>query len=277
MESKLYLDGKALEHDLPLRSLFYGEGLFETFRWNHEPPVALNRHIKRLKKGSEVLDIPFPGREKVEEYTRKAVKNFECEEAYVKICLIASGSLKYHDRPGGSSLLTIVRDYEHPKEYVTAHVSSFRYDSSSPTIRVKSTNYLKNVLAQREAANEGYDEGIFLNERDEVCEGSSANIFWLRGKTLLTPSPECGLLPGITRGLLMSVGPKIGLEVREGRFELGSLLDSDGVFLTNSLAGIKVVLGIDGEKIGWNERIYENIRSTLFEELGWKKSGEKSN
>lgn len=270
MESKLYLDGETLNQKIPLRSLFYGEGLFETFRWNYEAPNALDRHIKRLENGSEVLDMPFPGRKKVEDYTRRAVENSKVEDAYVKICLIASGSLKYHSRPKGSRLLTIVRDYERPKEQVTACVSSLRYDSNSPTIKVKSTNYLKNVLAQREAVDSGFEEGIFLNEEDEVCEGNSANIFWLKGKTLFTPSPECGLLQGITRELLISIAPKIGLDVREGRFKLNDLLDSDGVFLTNSLAGIKAVCEIGDKEISMDERTYADIKDRLFKELGWK-------
>lgn len=270
MESKLYLDGETLNQELPLRSLFYGEGLFETFRWNYEPPTALNRHIKRLKKGSEALDIPFPGRKKVEEYTRKAVENSKVEDAYVKICLIASGGLNFHSKPDGSRLLTIVRDYEYPEEYVTAYVSSLRYDSNSPTVRVKSTNYLKNVLARREAVDNGFEGGIFLNENDEVCEGTSANIFWLKGKELFTPSPECGLLQGITREILISISPKIGLGVKEGRFKLEDVLESDGVFLTNSLAGIKVVCNISGEKTSLDEKTYDNIKTSLFKELGWK-------
>lgn len=69
----------------------------------------------------------------------------------------------------------------------------------------------------------GYDEALFLNERGEVIEGSSTNVFWVRGGVLHTPAPECGLLPGITREALISLAPELDLEVKEGKFNLSGI------------------------------------------------------
>jgi 4-amino-4-deoxychorismate lyase len=108
-----------------------------------------------------------------------------------------------------------------------------------------------------------------LNDRGEVTEGSSTNIFWVMDRMLFTPALECGLLPGITREVLMSLGPEVGLRVKEGRFSLNELKKSGGAFLTNSLIGISAITSIDGDEISLDEDLFKVIRGSLFKRLGW--------
>jgi len=270
LESFLFLDGESIGREFTSRSLFYGEGLFETFRWKNSFPVFWEDHVERMKNGSQILNIPFPGGGGLKKDVRKAVDKSGIEDAYLKVCLLSKGDLEFNGRANEGSILVIVREYETPKKYVKAHVASFRRSSSSPTLRVKSTNYLENILARREAKRKGQDEAIFLNEKGEVAEGSSANLFWIDQETLCTPELDCGLLPGVTRSLLLSLAPEMDFEVKRGKFSLDDLINSEGAFLTNSLAGIKSITEVDDVKLNNDEDIFSELRVSLFEKLGWR-------
>ena len=269
MKEYIFLDGEPLKQKLPLRSLFYGEGLFETFRWLGSPPVFLKKHIDRMKRGAEFLKIPFPDEQNIKNALDDSVKKSGVKDAYVKLCVLCSGPLKFYKPANEGQVLVMVREYEPPKEYVRAHVVPFKRISSSPLSRIKSINYLENVLARREAERMGYDEAIFLNERGEVAEGSSTNIFWVKRGILHTPALECGLLPGITREALISLAPKLGLEVKEGKFNLNEILTSQGAFFTNSLIGITAITEIDKTEIIVDEELFTKLRGALLEKLKW--------
>ena len=269
MGELLFLDGEQLGEKLPLRSLLYAEGVFETFRWKGSAPLFLEKHIRRMRRGAELLRIPFPNEGTIENAVEAAVGTSGIDDAYVKLCLLSSGSLKFHERADSGRLLVVVRKYEPPREQVRAHIASFKRLSSSPLLGIKSLNYLENVIARREAESMGYDEAIFLNERGEVAEGSSTNIFWVKDGTLFTPALECGLLPGITREVLISLVPELGLKTNEGRFTLNDVISSHGAFFTNSLIGMTAIAEIDGTEIIVDEGLYGQLRRSLFRKLGW--------
>lgn len=269
MRELLFLNGKPLGKELPLRSLFYGEGVFETFRWKGGPPVFLEKHLTRMKKGAELLDVPFPGEEAVRGAIEGAVGESGAEDAYVKVCLLSAGPLKFYERASEGRILVVVKDYEQPKERAGVHVASFRRSSSSPILAAKSISYLENVLARREAESMGFDEAIFLNEEGFVTEGSSTNIFWANEGILYTPAPECGLLPGVTREALISLAPELGLRVKEGKFRLSDVLSSQGAFLTNSLAGIMAIVMVDGVKMAVDDSLFNGLKLALFKKLRW--------
>lgn len=256
----------------PSRSLLFGEGLFETFRWASGPPVFLSRHLERMRRGAEFLGIPFPGERRVARVTSGAVRKSGIRDAYVKVCLLSRGDLGFASAPGGSGLLVVVGKYRRPKQEMACCISGFRRHSSSPLLRFKTTNYLENVVARRTAAMRGFDEAIFLNERGEVAEGAATNVFWAKGGRLFTPALECGILPGITREALISTALKCGLEVVEGRFPPRAMLSADAVFLTNSLIGISQVTRIGRTDIGMERGLFAELRGALFRELGWPPS-----
>jgi 4-amino-4-deoxychorismate lyase len=265
----LFLDDGLLDQKLPLRSLFYAEGVFETFRWKGSPPVFLDKHLGRMKHGAELIGIPFPGEKSLKDAVERAAGRSKIADAHVKLCLLSSGPLKFYERSDGGRVLVSVNEYNPPKEYMRGHVTPSKRLSTSPLLGIKSLNYLENVLARRRAESRGYDEAIFLNERDEVTEGSATNIFWVKDGVLHTPGVECGLLPGITRGALISVAPELGFEVKEGRFGLNDVLTSQGAFFTNSLIGIAALAEVDKAGIIVNGGLFTKLRGALFETLEW--------
>jgi 4-amino-4-deoxychorismate lyase len=265
----LHINGKPVEEAAPLRSLIYGEGLFETFRWKSRLPVYYERHVDRMREGARFLAIPFPKDEEIEDSIQKALSDASISDAYVKIGLLSKGSSVFYREPSGSSLLIVVRRYQPPKASINVNVSSYRRNSGSPILRIKSLNYLENLLAKREALSSGYDEAIFLNERNELAEGTVSNIFFISGEVVYTPSVECGLLAGIIRGVVFEIVYEFGLELREGRYSLEELKHSEGVFLTNSLIGAVAVSSIDGIDLPRDCEVFYKVERRLTGKLGW--------
>lgn len=269
MKEFIFIDGEPFKEKFPLRSICYGEGVFETFRWKSRLPVFWNKHIERMRKGAGVLGIPFAKIEDIREAVENAVLESKISDAYVKMCLLSKGGSIFYESPQESSLLVIVREFQPPKEPVKASVSYFRRNSKSPILGIKSLNYLENVLARREARGLGFDEAIFLNEVGKLAEGSVSNIFWLKEGILFTPSLECGLLPGVIRGVMIETAKELGIEVRQGKFDVRRLMSSQGMFLTNSLTGIVSISQINEFKLPSDSREIMRLKVATLEKLNW--------
>jgi 4-amino-4-deoxychorismate lyase len=233
------LNGKRFLNKKILRTLIYGEGVFETFRYNSKLPLLIKNHYERLIKGAKLLKIPKITYEDYLRYIEETVKQSDEKDLYVKTILTSEGNTYFPLQPESSNLLVIVKPYSPIKEEkVKLTVAPFKVHSSDPLLRIKSTNYARNIIAKRYAFEKGCFDAIFLNENNEVTETSSANIFWIKGKYLYTPSVSCGLLEGITRKYVIEKAKKEGFIVIEGRFYLNDVKNADIIFLTNSLNGI---------------------------------------
>jgi len=111
--------------------------------------------------------------------------------------------------------------------------------------RIKSTNYLENVLARKQAQALGAFDGVWLNTQGEVAETTMSNLFFVTGDTLYTPALDCGCLPGTRRALVLQIAASLGIPAREGKYQPEILLEAEEVFLTNALLGIMPVCRIE--------------------------------
>ncbi|MEE8347063.1 MAG: aminotransferase class IV, partial [Dehalococcoidia bacterium] len=126
-----------------------------------------------------------------------------------------------------------------------------RRNETSPLARVKSLNYLDNLLAREDARRRGADEAILLNTRGKLAEGSAGNLFLVDGHRLLTPGIESGALPGITRQAVLELAAAAGLEaVESSEIETQMLHDASEAFLTNSVMEVMPLTRIDGRPVG---------------------------
>lgn len=266
---KVFLNGKPVDTNLPLRALFFGEGLFESFRYRLRIPLHIDKHYSRMERGAGILGIPFIERGRFLDVIDQSVKEAGIEDAYVKVCLLSKGGLNYYEHASDGDIAVIVKEYEPRERAIKTCISKIRRSSESPIHRFKSLNYLENILARRESITGGCDESILLNERGEVAEGSASNIFWVKGNTLYTPSIECGILPGTTRELLLSSAGQLGLEAKEGFYSPESLSGSSCVFLTNALIGSLRVTNFNQLLLFPNSEQYEAIKKLLLTKLGW--------
>jgi len=135
-----------------------------------------------------------------------------------------------------------------------AVLSSYRRNSQSQLSTMKSTAYLDNFLAKQEARAAKADEAIMLNERRYVAEGSSSNIFLVKGKALITPRIESGVLPGITREAVLELAQSSGMDTIEREMKLTELVEADEAFLTNSIIEIVPLIRLDNKPIGTGQK-----------------------
>ena len=268
MEELICIDGNKVNEPLT-RSLFYGEGVFETFRCNGQLPVHFNKHLERLRNGSELLRIPFPAKEAILKQIDYAVSLSASNDLYMKLALISKGNRIFFNTPDESSLLVMTRDYIKSSDTVSVCVLSQKRNPESILIRHKTFNYLENIIGRREAIDKGYGEGLFLNTNDDLSEATSSNLFWARGKDLFTPAIESGLLPGITREVIIENAEKLGFKINARKFDLSYLLNSDFAFLTNSLNGMTYIEKVNKQMMPVINQNYLNIREKLYIELGW--------
>lgn len=221
--------------DLPLRTLLYGEGIFETILWRGKTE-KLFRHYRRLKNSADFFKIPCPS---FEEFLRKIEEETGGKkDLYVKFCLMSSGDTRYDSLPRDYKVMVIVKPYKKLKS-VRLTVSPFRRNSRDPVVYHKTMNYLFNILVKRKAIIDGYDDGIILNERNEVTECSSSNIILIKDDLLMTPALQCGILRGTTLSALME-----RFDIKEVSIGIEELMDGDALIITNSISGAVPVRAI---------------------------------
>jgi len=266
---QVFINGERADSRIPLRALFFGEGLFETFRYKSRMPIFFDRHYDRMERGARLLRIPFVERDDLAGILKSAVANSGISDAYVKICLLSGGALNYYDDASRGDVAIVVRDYESRTGPARVCINEFRRISDSPIYGVKSLNYLENIIARREARLNGYDEAVFLNERGEIAEGTASNIFWVRKDTLYTPSVECGILPGIIREILIDSVNALCIGVEEGGYYPESLTGSRFAFLTNSLSGSMLISQLGNAEFPLDDGLYETIKKLVIAGLGW--------
>lgn len=239
------------------RGFLYGDGLFETFRVYGGKPFAWEQHLARLAAGCRRLGIPYPG-QMIAAGTEEVLRTIGSADGSLRITVTRGEA--------GRGLLappelepTVAITFSQGELYSAeayrrgfrAVTVSFPRNHLSPLVRLKSLNYLENLLGKQEAAAAGADEGIFVNLRGEVAEGTISNIFIvLENRLIVTPPAESGLLPGITRRLVMRLAGKLGYRVCERQVFPGDFFRADEAFLTNSLLEVMPLVSLDGNRVG---------------------------
>jgi len=264
------------------RGFLYGDGLFETMRAYSGEVFRLEDHLDRLfhsAKGIE-LSLPYTRRE-LRTIIKRILKINGLSKAYIRLTLSRGVSEPgLISKPQSSVTLAIVaREFKplSPSEYRKgwrATVVETRQNQASPLSRLKSLNFLNNILARKEAQSKRVDEGILLNTLGEVAEASTSNIFLVKRGIIITPPEESGLLPGITRGVVLELAPNLGLKAYNRRVSLDDLMGAEEAFLTNSLIEIMPVVEIDGRPLGngkpgkVTQRIHKAYQELVNRETG---------
>jgi 4-amino-4-deoxychorismate lyase len=232
------------------RGLLYGDGLFETIAIADSHLCLWERHYKRLEAGGRRLGIPIPSSETLlEEILQEAGSN---ERGVIKV-IITRGDGTRGYAPSVNPIATrIVQFYpwpEHPNE-LTSHgvkvrICNNRLGANHTLAGIKHLNRLEQVMARGEWNDPEIREGLMLDARGQVVEGTMSNIFMFKEGILHTPDlSECGV-NGVMRGLVLDVAKEIGIEVNVGHISLSEVLHADSLFLTNSLIGIWPVKSLE--------------------------------
>lgn len=260
----IYVDGKLVPKEEARISVFdhgflYGDGVFEGIRVYSGNIFRLKQHIARLYESAKsiALDISM----EPDELTRAVIATVAANgvgDAYIRL-IVSRGVGDLGIDPANCSRPTIVIIVDsialYPKEFyergislITASVRRIPMECLDP--RIKSLNYLNNILAKLEAKKAGVPEAVMLNHNGRVAECTADNIFITRNGTLKTPDLLQGALGGITRQAVLDLAQQEGFKTVETVLGLHDLYNADECFLTGTGAEIVPVVAIDGRKIG---------------------------
>lgn len=261
---KIYMNGRLVpERDAKVsvfdHGLLYGDGVFEGIRAYSGRVFMLDEHIDRLYRSAKAIamQIPMTPAQMARAVVKTCAAN-RIRDGYVRLVVTRGvGELGLNPylckKPQVIIIAAAIQLY--PKKLydtglaiVTAGTVRNHVEAVNP--RIKSLNYLNNVLAKIEAINSGVMECLLLNPQGYVAEASGDNVFVLRGDTLVTPPSWCGALEGITRAVVMRLAPEHGLKVREDVLTRYDLYTADEVFLTGTAAEIISVVNVDRRPIG---------------------------
>ena len=261
---KVYLNGKIVNEDealipIMVRGFLFGDGIFETIRLYQGKPFRFDRHLARFNEGCRGLRFSQPPDDRTIENAINELYHINVGEgdAYCRMTLTggAYDGSKTLKRLAPPNLLIVVTPLEpYPRHFyekgLRAVVPGIRRNEGSPLSRLKSTNYLNSMIAKQEAADRGADDAILLNNGDFLAEGTASNLFFVSRGLVMTPDPECGLLPGITRETVLELCAKLGLSVEMGFYSTEELLGADEAFLTVSTGEVVPVAVVEGSTIG---------------------------
>lgn len=282
---------KATVHVLS-HALHYGSGVFEGIRCYNTKQGSgvfrLNEHIQRLENSAKVYRMPIAfSAEELAEACCETVRANELQACYIRpIVFRGFGTLGVNPLRSPVEVFIAVWHWgkylgEEAEQGVDACVSSWRRVSpdSMPAVSKATGNYLNAQLIKMEAISNGYVEGIGLDARGFVSEGSGENLFLVQDGMLITPPVASSILSGITRDTVLRMAQDLGIPVREEVVPRGQLYSADEVFFTGTAAEITPIRSIDRIQVGRGcpgevtKRILEEFKGITSGEIedrhGW--------
>jgi len=261
---KIYIDGNLFPEAEARISVFdhgllYGDGVFEGIRVYTGRSFKLEEHIRRLFMSAKaiMLDIPM-SEEEMANAVNVTVRANNIGDGYVRLIVTrGKGALGLAPSLCKKPTVIIIADdirlypavnYEKGVTVVTASTRRIPPDGLEP--RIKSLNYLNNILARLEAEEAGCHEAVMLNQQGMVAECTVDNIFAVRQGSILTPSPEHGALDGITMRTLLELARSNGIEAGMTALTRYDLYTADECFMTGTAVEIVPVVKVDGRPIG---------------------------
>lgn len=267
MSLKVYIAGKFVnKEDAKIsvydHGLLYGDGVFEGIRSYAGQVFRLKEHVDRLYESARAIHLVIPmTREEMAQaiIDTLAINNFT--DAYIRAVVTrGAGSLGLDPRKTTDPQVIIITDtislypeefYENGLAIITA--GTIRNHPAALSPRIKSLNYLNNIMAKIEGTNAGCLEALMLNHAGYVAECTGDNIFIVKKGVIHTPSIDAGILDGITRGAVIDLATEKGLAVVERTMERHDILTADECFLTGTAAEVIPVTKLDGRPIGTGE------------------------
>lgn len=239
--------------------LLYGDGVFEGMRIYSGKVFRLTEHLQRLDESGRAIGLQMPiDLETMAKDVNDTVARNDIEDGYIRLIVTrGAGALGLDPFKCSDPQLIIIADsitlypdsaYENGLDLVTA--STIRNHPAALSPRIKSLNYLNNILAKMEGLRAGCVEALMLNHKGEVAECTGDNIFIVKDGKLFTPPIEAGILEGITRNAVLELAQQADIETAEIPLTRHDLYVADECFLTGSAAEVIAAVKLDGRAIG---------------------------
>ena len=275
-----WLNGSLVDPNLASVSVFdhgllYGDGAFEGIRFYDKVPFRLNAHLQRLERSARALTLEIRySRAELTSAVGETVVAAGDRDGYIRLVATRGiGTLGVDPRSCRVGTVFILADkleladqavYRNGARVILAATRRLGADEIDP--RIKSLNYLNQILARIEANQAGADEAIMLNRAGMVVEGTADNVFVVANNRLLTPPLSDGALDGITRQVVFELADRLAIPFGEESLAPYDLYNADECFLTGTGAELIPVVEVQGRRIGRGEHaIFERLRSAYSE------------
>lgn len=253
------------------RGFMYGDGLFETMRVVGGKPFRMAQHLERMTRGAEFLKIkpPFTPKQ-LEKFAGQLIEKNKMPAAILRVTLTRGpGGRGYTPQADAHPTVAMTLHPAPPLETVTEWslvTSTYRIPSADPLSAFKTNSKLTQVMARAEAVEKGADEALLINTNGEVAETASGNLFWVYQDKICTVPTGRGVLPGITRAIVLEICQTLGLQTNKRVIKPDALRNSQGIFVTQSALGIVPITSFDGEPVAGSPLV-DQIASAYNEML----------
>ena len=259
----IYLNGKLVPKSKAKVSVFdhgflYGDGVYETLRAYNGIVFKIDEHIKRLFRSALMIGLKIPKtHDDIKRAIYKTIKANRHKEAYIRISISRGpGPIGLNPELCLKPTLVIIssRFKDYPEKYYKkglkiAIVDVRKNFKNALNPKIKSLNFLNNILAKIEAKKRGAYEAIMLNYKGNVAEGTITNVFFVKNNILCTPALDVGILDGITRRIILDIAKELKIKTKEGLFTRGHLYNAQEVFISNTTMEVMPVTKVDNIKI----------------------------
>jgi branched-chain amino acid aminotransferase len=282
-EPLVYLNGEFVPRSEAKISVFdhgllYGDGVFEGIRAFGGYVFKLKEHVDRLYQSAACIELEIPmEKQRMVETVTETLRRNSLSAAYIRLVVTRGiGDMSVNPATCKESTVFVITEPvasstfpKDPRVLRTVITSVRRDPVDSTSHEIKSLNYLNSVLAVLEANRAGVDYPVMLDHRGFVSEGSTMNIFLVKGETIITPPSTSGILHGITRERVVKLCKELKYSVQEREVTPFELFTADEAFFTGTLLGLAAVGEVSGKRIGTGgvgpvtRRLYDEFRDIV--------------
>jgi branched-subunit amino acid aminotransferase/4-amino-4-deoxychorismate lyase len=251
-------------------AVLYGWGVFTNLRIYKGKAFAFARHWNRLCAHAEKVRLPVAiDRKHARRALEKLIVSNSVEQGRARITLLKGETGSWRSESEGNSHFLIFTSAEvsSARNDLSLTLSPYRVLSTALLAGIKQTAMLENLFALEEARSRNFNEAVLLNERGEIVSATSANIFWVEGDEVFTPSIATGCVSGITRHFIHEIALRWKLHLVEGSFPVQRLLDAREVFLTSTAREVSLVSSFDAKQYNNKQARISKLISREFQNI----------